>query len=395
MPDVFTQTTSTSWFGRMKNAFVGVLIGLLLVPGSMVLLFWNESRAINETHRLNTGEANVNKDVSIDTVAPEMEGKLVHVAGMVETQSRVGDPVFGLEREALRLKRYVEMYQWDEDVETETEKSVGGTKKTKKTYTYSKGWHHERIASENFENSEGHLNPSLPYADEADVAEKATLGAFEFPPRLIDSVNNWQGISLTSEWLEQLPEEIQEHALIQDNQLYFNKEGIPEPDAPQVGDVRIAFEQVPDSEVTLISEQHGNSFREFSTDYGGLELMQLGILSADEVFQRAHNANSMFTWGLRALGFVLMAVGFSMIMKPLSTFASVLPILENIAGFGIAIVSFLLAASLSSVTIAVAWIAVRPILGISLLAVAGLLVGAIFYFRSQKPAEPDHGVELL
>ena len=72
MSNVFTETTTTSWFSRMKNALVGVLVGLMLVPGSMVLLFWNESRAIRETYRLNEGESNVVEDVPIDSVQPDL-----------------------------------------------------------------------------------------------------------------------------------------------------------------------------------------------------------------------------------------------------------------------------------------------------------------------------------
>ena len=146
MSNVFTETTTTSWFSRMKNALVGVLVGLMLVPGSMVLLFWNESRAIRETYRLNEGESNVVEDVPIDSVQPDLEGKLVHVTGMVHALTPVMDPVFGLEQSGIKLKRSVQMYQWKEEEDTKREKQLGGSEKRVTTYSYVKGWHDERTS---------------------------------------------------------------------------------------------------------------------------------------------------------------------------------------------------------------------------------------------------------
>ena len=54
--------------------------------------------------------------------------------------------------------------------------------------------------------------------------------------------------------------------------------------------------------------------------------------------------------------------------------ADVIPILGNIVGAGTGIIAFLLAACLSLVTIAIAWVFYRPVLGISLLIVAAVLI---------------------
>ena len=50
-----TSVTSTSWLGRIGQAFMGVLIGFLLIPLSIVLLFWNEGRAIKTARGLDEG----------------------------------------------------------------------------------------------------------------------------------------------------------------------------------------------------------------------------------------------------------------------------------------------------------------------------------------------------
>ena len=43
----FTDVSHTSWGGRIKTSFKGLLFGLILFLGAFPLLFWNEGRAIN------------------------------------------------------------------------------------------------------------------------------------------------------------------------------------------------------------------------------------------------------------------------------------------------------------------------------------------------------------
>ena len=67
-----------------------------------------------------------------------------------------------------------------------------------------------------------------------------------------------------------------------------------------------------------------------------------------------------------------MFCGFKLISAPLAVVADVLPIAGSIVGIGTGIVSFLLSAPLSLITIAVAWVFYRPLIGIPLLILAGL-----------------------
>ena len=56
-PDQVTEVTNTSWFQRIGQAFAGVLVGFLLIPVSIVVLFWNEGRAIKTARGLDEGAA--------------------------------------------------------------------------------------------------------------------------------------------------------------------------------------------------------------------------------------------------------------------------------------------------------------------------------------------------
>ena len=118
-----------------------------------------------------------------------------------------------------------------------------------------------------------------------------------------------------------------------------------------------------------------------------INMLQVGEHSGDSMFEGAQKSNKVFTWILRVVGFVLMFFGFNLIFRPLSVVADVLPIAGTIVGVGTGIVAFLLAAPLSLITIAVAWIFYRPLIGIPLLVVAG--IGIFFLIKkliAQKKA---------
>jgi hypothetical protein len=46
MADSFTEVTSESWFSRIGGAIKGVFSGIVLCFAAVVLLFWNEGRAV-------------------------------------------------------------------------------------------------------------------------------------------------------------------------------------------------------------------------------------------------------------------------------------------------------------------------------------------------------------
>lgn len=73
-----------------------------------------------------------------------------------------------------------------------------------------------------------------------------------------------------------------------------------------------------------------------------------------------------------------MLVGVTLILKPLSVAADVIPFLGNIVGAGTGILSFLIAAPFAFLTVALAWLLYRPVISISLLILAAAAAGVIF-----------------
>lgn len=89
----YTETTTRSWFARIKSALAGIVLGPILVIAAIVLLFWNEGQAV-ETYRALVEGAGLVIDVSADAPQPANEGKLIHVQGAVVPGGVAEDPDF-------------------------------------------------------------------------------------------------------------------------------------------------------------------------------------------------------------------------------------------------------------------------------------------------------------
>jgi len=178
MTDRFVETSSQGFFSRIGSAFVGLLLGPLFVIGAIALLFWNEGRAVEAATGLSQAAGSV-IEAPADPVSPANEGRLVHVTGTANTQARIGDGDLNLDFGGqLAVKRTVEMYQWREKKESNTQNNLGGSQTTTTTYTYAKQWSPEAIDSSTFAHPQDHANPPMPLAARSFAAADAKLGGF-------------------------------------------------------------------------------------------------------------------------------------------------------------------------------------------------------------------------
>ena len=92
----------------------------------------------------------------------------------------------------------------------------------------------------------------------------------------------------------------------------------------------------------------------------------------------------MWLWLLRFLGIFLVISGLKGIFNFLETLAKVVPFIANIIGAGVGLVCSLAGFAWSFIVIAIAWLAYRPVLGISLIIIAVALI--IFLSRKKKAA---------
>jgi hypothetical protein len=382
MADQYVETTSQSWFGRLGGSIKGIFVGIVFIALGVVLLFWGEGRAVKRAKTLTEGSGEV-VAVSSQSVDAAREGKLVHTQGRAQTDETLVDPRFGIEAPgALRLQREVEMYQWIEDSKSEERKKLGGGTETVTTYTYRKDWSSSSHSSSSFKETSGHENPSFPVSEDTWRATTINLGAMTLGDSLSFQINRSESRDVTDADLQRVPDELRSSLRTVNGRFYWGND----PSSPQVGDVRVSFNTIQPTEVSVVGQQRGTRLDSYKTRVGGtIALLSYGAKSPEEMFEAAKAANSALSWVLRAVGFFVILLGFSSIFKPLSVMMDVVPFLGNLMEKGTFFLAFLCAAIVSLVTIAVGWIFFRPLLGIVLLAAAA---GLVFWLlqRSRKPA---------
>ena len=370
-----TETTTESWGSRLGNSIKGVIVGLGLFVLGFPVLFWNEGNSVKTAKSLDEGEKACVSLESAEKVDPGMEGRLVHVSGKADTKDVLTDETFGVAAMAIALTRKVEMYQWQEDCKTEEKKNVGGSVTKTTTYTYEQVWSSSAIDSSSFKEP-GHDNPGfIEFPSEEQRAANVTFGAFRLNERQIARIGSEQAYQFPTGFVSRV-ERVQLKGTtiyVPNRETRLNEKNERDvASQPRIGDMRVVFRVVYPHEISLVAKQHGDTFVSYVAQAGRkVDLLRDGVADAAEMFADARTANTLFTWGLRLGGFLMMFIGLSMLLKPLSVLADVLPFLGNVVEMGIAVVAGLVSLICALVTIGVAWLFYRPVLGVALLAVSG------------------------
>jgi hypothetical protein len=380
MADSYTEVTSQNWFSRIGESIKGILFGIIVIPVMIIVLWWNEGRAVTTANSLKEGAAAV-VHVAADKVDPANDKKLVHMTGAAKADGPVVDTDYGISVPALRLVRTEEIYQWVENKKSDKKQKVGGGEETTTTYTYDKKWEDKPVKSADFKKPDGHTNEGDLIAGNENIsAEKVTLGAFDVPENFVKEMGSPMRHAVTDADLAKLPADLKEGTKIQDGAFYFGENS----KEPKIGDVRVSYEIVKPGTFSILAAQLGDTFEPYQTKAGdAIDFIEEGTVSSEAMFKHAASTNTIITWLVRLGGFLFMAFGFMAIMKPLSVLGSVIPFIGDIIGMGTGLISFVLAGTISFLVIAIAWIFVRPLLGIVMLALA---IGGFLYMRKLAAA---------
>jgi len=365
----FTEVSSTGWFARIGNAIAGVVVGIILVVIAFPLLWWNEGRSVHTYQGLAEGEK-IALDASADRIDSANNGKLIHVTGRAWGKDKVVDDAFGVSSpELIKLNRRVELYQWIEKKESQTRKKFGGGEETITEYTYKKDWDSEVHHSTEFHKREGHSNPSPAYVTKTFSSHDAALGAFHLPDFLISAWNDYKPQPLPA--ADQLPALLHGKATVRGDWLYVAADA----DTPHVGDARVKFESIPAGDASVLAGQVNETFQPHATKAGtSIAQIASGVQSKEFMFAAAKADNQTMTWVLRGAGFLLMFLGLVLVLNPLKVLADVIPFIGSLVGAGTATIAFLLSMTGSSLTISLAWVWYRPLVGVAMLAVAAVAI---------------------
>ena len=213
------------------------------------------------------------------------------------------------------------MYQWEEEEAEVSRKDSDGESTTEKTYQYEKTWSASHFDSSKFDSPIGHENPAeLPFSSLSQTAEMVFVGEFQLPPDLVNKINKSDAVAVD---VTTIPDELKTHVRplggtdTSATGIFWSSSSNSTPMAPEIGDVRVHFSATYPSEVSIMAEQAGNSFRPFETHAGRkLNMLSLGNVSAEAMIEKAETENTVLTWGLRVLGTVLMLLGIGFALRP-------------------------------------------------------------------------------
>ena len=366
--DTVTEYSSQSWFDRIKAALFGMICGILLIPGSIWVMSWNEGRAVETARALSEGSGAV-VDTPPDRLDPGNQGRLVHLAGPLIVPGTLSDPDYGVAAPgAAKLIRHVETFQWHQSESTETHNKLGGGTESVTTYRYTRTWSDTVTDSTKFKQPSGHTNPPPRVRARTQVAQAAKIGAFRLDAALLEKLGPAEPLTLQS---------APANTKLYDGGVYLGQD----PQSPAIGDQRITFRVVHPPTASVIAKQDGDALRPYTTLNGQTLLMiSAGQVSAPAMFDEAKHENALITWLVRVVGAAMMFVGFFFVLRPFAVLASVLPFMGELLAAGAGLVALLATIIIAPLVIAIAWLAVRPIVGGSVLLAAA--IGAILVIRT-------------
>lgn len=353
--DSFTEA-GPSWLERVGNSVMGVVLGIVMLPAAMGLLGWNENRAVHTARSLTEG-SQVVKESTSDDIDPSLEGKLVHFSGPLIISGSLVDPNFPVRAEsAAVLRRYVDTYQWSETHTSNNDHT--------ETYTYSRVWSDHGVDSSRFRHPAGHQNVPPRHSALTLVAPEGRLGVRRVAGSLLGELKGGEPLhptqTMTSAGVQ-----------LDGDALYLGDD----PSTPRIGDERVRWQVLQPTEISVIAQQDGDGLAHFMTRAGRpLYMIATGNTAAATMFHEAEVQNTILTFSLRLIGVLFMFLGFSLLMGPISAIASFIPIIDSLVGAGVALVAFLLTAIVAPLIIGLSWLAVRPLLGMTVLVFGAVVV---------------------
>lgn len=370
-PSEYTRVTyrdNPSFCERVRKSLLAIVVGLILLCGAVGLLFWNEGRAVQTAKSLDEGLNLVISLPNADNINEYHYSKLVHVIGDLRTGQVIHDEKYQIALPTVKLKRNVEMYQWVEH-EQKREINEGDRTREETSYSYTQEWRDHVIRSDSFEQRFSHENPSeMPISSSEYQAKDASVGVFYLSENLMGKINNWKVLTLHK------PPSSDPTLKIHKEQYYYHG---TDPMYPKVGDVRVSFQYAglagksslgPSDKVSVVGKQLHGQISGYQTHAGDvLEILYMGEHTAQAIFGMEQSQNTMLTWGLRLLGWLIMFCGFTCLTQILNTIVDWIPLVRTVVAVGTVALNTSLSISLSLLVIALGWIRYRPLLGITLL----------------------------
>lgn len=413
MADKITKTTHNSYWSRVKNSAKSIGWWIIFVIVSIFLLARNEHNFVEQKKALEEW-AELVQEANSEQIDSSLNGKEIHLYGDTSSQAEsLKDTTFGIIVDDLKLARTVEMYQREETSDTKCTDNVWGSEDCTTTYEYYKTWDDNKIDSQNFHETQWHTNPNN-WEFESNEWTKSPIKvwAYTLSDVFINQLNKFEKINLDEQniivpekykttktqdtnnvdsnndsylyWDSNTGDNNYENFHQHQNYIYIWKDE----NDPEIWDLKITFSSVKEGTISVIWMQQDNTLTSYKTSNDrNIALLEYWVVSADNMFMHAQQANKTLTWILRIIGLLMMYTGFTMIFQLVETITKVLPFLSKIVWFGTRTIAFALTLALWFLTIWIARLAVRPVIWIICLAIAA---GWVFLLINNKKNKKEN-----
>ncbi|WP_316353289.1 TMEM43 family protein [Candidatus Trichorickettsia mobilis] len=336
---------------EILKTLVRIVIGITLFIASFLALYLFEQEAIELVQSFDIGRKSI-ISISASTIDSNNNGALVHISGTAISNELLKDELFGINEQALRLKRIVEMYQWQE------------TKEKSNIYSYKQIWSEAFIDSDKF-NSYDKLNYKNPtnmlYQSHTFSASKVNIGVFQLANNFINQMDEFSEYPVSQQTYNLIDNQLRQSLKINGTE-YFSGNILN----PQIGDLRIKYGIIRSSiPVSVIGKQNNNIIEPFSTKNGDIALLLPQNKSAEMMFRTVENMHmySSTVWLWRVLAIIMLWIGSGTILHP--------P-LKKITDAGVVVfVSMIVALVIGFVIIALLWLPYKPQFATILLILSG------------------------
>lgn len=355
------------FLSKFTSSFAAIPCGIIIIIFGCMMLWNNEKK--NVINKKDVKELrNVVVAVDSDAVDTTNEGKLIATSGKLDYgQVNLVDEDFGISLSTPVLVRKVEIYEWVETSKTTDDKTV---------YDYNSEWKERIIDSSEFDDKK-YVNPTyMPYEGKKYTVENLKVGAFTLS-------SSYRDLLTTSEELLKIEPTITLPEGYTVNGKYITNSANIE--KPEIGDIRVSFSYGKYDVASVLGKQSGEEIKKYTTaKRSAISKLVNGEKTADEMIDDIEAGFKMTKWIFRILGTILVCIGTSMLLSPLTTLLGYIPFLGKIVNGTLGVVTFLVGFAIAIVVIGIAWLVYNTLVGIIMIVVAvGSIVLAKMYLSKK------------
>lgn len=304
-------------FSKITSSLKAVVLGVVLILLSVFLLFRVEGR-----------ENLAPLAEQAQSISEAAQDELVYLTGDLSSQSPAQD-LFLAPGEYFLLDRTAQMYSWEEN---EQEEELP-------RYTYEQVWSENPEDSSTF-NTDNYNNPAKTVNSQRSLATMAALGAYDLQ---LDKLR----IPSDSDLNLTLATVSSESGIIDDNYLYLDASSSARVTQPEIGDIRLSYDSIELGEkFTVFGRIDDNAI---IPHYDNSKSRLYRLFEGDKMQAVQQLENEYQTSGTiqRVLGFFMLWAGLFLVINPLTTVLSFVPVLGKAGNTALLLITGLIALIIS------------------------------------------------